>query len=249
MSQHPDEPQDLDPAGESPSAVGGSSESDPTPLDGEEFLAANRKARDRHRAEAARREAKAAEKAERSGRVPGKVVSEGSSRRFSLDVRSVIIAVLGAAVVVLAATTGFFAYQASGDSSSGVSDQTRTEVMDAAKRYAAELATYDAGDYADLDRRIGEISTPEFTRTYIDASQEAREGNTEAGGRSQATSDEAGIQSIGDGTAVVLVTLDQTVTSPQVAEEMPEGIPYQSRVKITLVEREGKWLLDNLETV
>lgn len=48
---------------------------------------------------------------------------------------------------------------------------------------------------------------------------------------------------------MVLVTLDQTVTAPDVNAEMPDGIPYQSRVKVTLDRRNGRWLLADLDTV
>lgn len=230
-------------------------QADASPLDGDEFLAANRASRERLRAEA---EQKADRKGERKAdkgsardRVPGKVET-GSSRSTSRTVRTALIG-LSVLVLILAASTAYFAYgmvQADRRAeASGPSGADRQKAMDLARTYASSLATYDPADYGDLDRRIREISTPDFAKTYITSSQDARRGNADARGTSRAESKDAGLQSMTDGKAVVLVTLDQTVTSPEVNSQVPEGIPYQSRVKVTLEKRDGRWLLSDFDTV
>ncbi|MFL1599214.1 hypothetical protein M0655_06715 [Gordonia amicalis] len=120
-----------------------------------------------------------------------------------------------------------------------------TTILDTARKYATEITTYNSADYSDLDRRIREISTPAFTQTYIESSQDARRGSTDAEAVSTAKADNAGIMSLDEGKAVVLVTLDQTIKSPQTAKQFPEGFPYQSRVKVTLVQNDGRWLMDD----
>ena len=122
-------------------------------------------------------------------------------------------------------------------------------MLDTARRYAVELTTYDPADYGDLDRRITQISTPEFGKTYIASSQDARKGNANAKGVSTAKAQRAGIESMTADRAVVLVALDQTVKSSEIAAQVPDGIPYQSRVEVTLAKRNGTWLLDDLATV
>lgn len=166
-------------------------------------------------------------------------------RRAGMALLAVLVVFLAAATAVLG-----YAYLRGDDRGGpGVTDAERTVAMDTARRYAADLATYDPANYADLDRRITAISTPDFAKRYITSSQDARNGNANARGVSRATSNRAGVTSMTADKAVVLVTLDQTVNAPELAEQVPQGIPYQSRVLVTLVKRDGTWLLDDLETV
>ncbi len=235
---------------------------DVTPLDGDDFLAANRRNRERHRDEAAR---KSARKARRGAapepaddRVPGKIAgppgrSAGRRRQIAGSRRLfVAVGILVVAVVALAISTAVLAvalHDARSTVASTPDDAARRTALDTAERYAVTLTTYDSANYADLDRRIREISTPEFARTYIQSSQDARAGNTQAKGTSTAVAEHAGIVSMTPDRAVVLVALDQTVTSPEIGKQVPDGIPYQSRVQITLAERDGEWKLDELSTV
>lgn len=257
-----------------------------TPLDGDEFLQANRTNREKYRAEAEAKAAKAARKAARRGEVddgdavtsdatPGDTTdsdetvaaesaedrtprkldppaASGKSNRgtgwaTSLGKKTWAVVVLVAVAVVLAVSTAVLAVayidaDHRADAAAGAIDTT---ILDTARKYAAEITTYDSSDYSDLDRRIREISTPAFTQMYIESSQDARKGSTEAEAVSTAKADNAGIMSLDDGKAVVLVTLDQTIKSPQTAQEFPEGFPYQTRVKVTLVQQDGRWLMDD----
>lgn len=223
-----------------------------TSLDGDEFLAVNRSKRDRLRAEAEsrgrRRAGRSRGGSDSADRVPGRVTAGGAGRGMRIA-----LIVLVAISALLAATTAYFAYawvQADDRAdAAGPPAATRSEVMRVARDYAATVATYDPARYDDLDRRIREISTPEFAKTYITSSSDARRGNASVGGTSRAVANDAGVVSLSDGKAVVLVTLDQTVTSPEVSSQVPEGIPYQSRVKVTLERRDGRWLLADLDTV
>ncbi|GAC69424.1 hypothetical protein [Gordonia soli] len=214
------------------------------------FLETNRRNRDRYRAEAEEKVDKAARRRRGADdRTPRRIDDKVPARR-RLSTTTTLIAVLAALVVALGASTTVLAiaYVRSDDTASASVVEQR-QVMEIAQRYAADIATYDPADYGDLDRRVRAMSTPEFARTYIASSQDARRGNATAKGTSRAESREAGVQSLADGKAVVLVTLDQTVTSPEVEKEQPEGIPYQSRIKVTLVDRDGRWQLDDFATV
>lgn len=220
---------------------------DVTPLDGDDFLATNRANRERHRDEAQR-------KADRASRTPGRIATvRPARRRLSIAPATAVLVALSVLVVGLALSTAYFAYVATRAddraAAAGVSEADRQAAMERARDYAAQVATYDPANYGDLDRRIRQISTPEFAKKYITSSSDARRGNATARGTSKAESKEAGVQSISDSTATVLVTLDQTVTSPEVKDQVPQGIPYQSRVKVTLQRVNGTWMLSDLDTV
>ncbi|EON34036.1 hypothetical protein GTC6_03630 [Gordonia terrae C-6] len=189
-------------------------------------------------------------------RTPRKIDPAASGRRGSrwtgwtsaVGARPWAVIALVVAVIALAASTAVLAVayvDANERAETSASAGATSSLLETARRYAAEISTYNSADYADLDRRIREISTPAFTQTYIESSQDARRGSTAAESVSTAKADNAGIMSVDDGKAVVLVTLDQTLKSPQTAQEFPEGFPYQSRVKVTLVEQDGRWLMDD----
>ncbi|MCR8896502.1 hypothetical protein NWF34_05965 [Gordonia sp. GONU] len=253
-----------------------------TPLDGEQFLQANRTNREKFRAEAEARAAKAARKAGRRGegddavvegetepdsteagatgesaedRTPRKLdrkAATGKNNRWTgwatrLGKKTWAVVALTAVAVVLTASTAVLAvaYVDADRRADTAVSTIDTTILDTARKYATEITTYNSADYSDLDRRIREISTPAFTQTYIESSQDARRGSTEAEAVSTAKADNAGIMSLDEGKAVVLVTLDQTVKSPQTAKQFPEGFPYQSRVKVTLVQNDGRWLMDD----
>lgn len=244
--------------------------------DSNEFLAANRenraKARERADAKAAKAEAKRDAQANRDGaggadrtvgdrddRVPRKLTPDAAAVTTTagwLGRRRLVVALLGGltgAVIVLAILAGFFGYryfdtrdqldQASPSSAFGKS------AMDTARTYAATIGTYDPDNYGDLDQRIRAISTPAFADSYITSSQDARKGNANARGESKAESKEAGLESLSATKAVVLVTLDQVVKVPELQSTEPDGISYQSRVKITLKRDGNRWLISDLETV
>ena len=232
----------------SPAPSGQVSTSDVSPLDGEDFLEQNRANREKLRVEAQAKDERA-----KDDRTPGRT---STTRRFTVrGSRGVWVALVSliCLAAVLAATTGYFAYSSrqahSEVDATQVSTDDGRQAMDVARKYAVELTTYDPTDYGDLDRRIRQIATPAFADRYIASSADARQGNAAARGNSRATATEAGLQSISSDKAVVLVALDQTVSSPQVEKQVPEGIPYQSRVKITLVHRDGRWQLDDLAAV
>lgn len=225
-----------------------------TPLDGDEFLAENRRKREEAKDEAARKAARDdgdGDAGEIAGDRGAEVAPAAPSGVVTGRRRNWLIPALISVIVVLAGLVGWLGYEYAQDrdTSSTVSDTQRTEAMETARRYATQLATYDQANYADLDKRIRAISTPEFAKTYIAASADARRGNTAAKGKSTAVSNDAGLVSITDDKAVVLATLDQTVTSPEVAADVPDGIPYGSRVRVTLERHDGRWLLAGLDTV
>lgn len=190
-------------------------------------------------------------------RVPRRLASTPKAVQSGLlGRRRVVVGLLsglGIAVIVLAALAGFYGYRYYDArdqlAQAGPSSQFGKQAMDTARDYAAAIGTYDPDNYADLDRRIRGISTPSFADSYIASSQDARKGNANAKGTSKAVSKYAGLESLSATKAVVLVTLDQTVKVPDLSATEPDGIAYQSRVKITLKRDGDRWLISDLETV
>lgn len=178
-------------------------------------------------------------------RVPGKVVApDGGSGG-----RAVVIA-LSAVVAALLIAVGVLSYfVATADEGDGPGTDIGTQALTDAREYAALVVTYAPGEFADLDRRIREISTPEFADRYIASSQDARRGTDEAKAASVGTGVAAGLESIDDEQAVVLVALNQKITSPDLPSAGEDGLAYQTRVRVSLQRDGDRWLLSDLVTL
>lgn len=165
-----------------------------------------------------------------------------ASSNKTVKVLAVLTAVLAVVAVVLAVLLAMAKSDSSGDSA----DQ---QAVKDAKDYATTVLTYQTGDYSELDRRIRAISTPAFADEYIKSSLEARKGNDAAQATGTAKALEAGVISMSDDTAVVLVAIDQNVTSPLAPALAKDGIDYQSRLRITLTRDGDDWKMSKLEVV
>lgn len=154
---------------------------------------------------------------------------------------------VSALAAALAIATGIFAFlYATSDSGLGPESGIGRAAIDDGRTYAEQIVTYSAGDYSALDKQIRAISTPEFADRYIASSQEARKGNDAAGATSTGTAQSAGLVSITNSKAEVLVALDQKVTSPQLPAAGAEGLQYQRRVLLTLVREGDRWVVSDL---
>ncbi|QRY60968.1 hypothetical protein JVX90_10920 [Gordonia sp. PDNC005] len=214
-----------------------SSDDTPTPLDGDDFLAVNRANRERIRVE----EAGKADDAVDLTKSGDTAELSGSGRR------NVVVVALGATVAVLVVAVIVLGVLLAGKSGNDGGTDEQGALRDA-KTYASEMFTYQSGKYDDLDRRIRAISAPEFADEYIKSSQLARKANDEAKASSKGSATSAGIVSIDPDQAVVLVALDMAVTSPD-APVLGQGDPSQSRVELTLVKTDGRWLVSGLDVV
>lgn len=210
-----------------------------SPLAGDAFLTANRanrvKAKEQARAEALRKES----------RTPGRVATprREPGRLRTLVALCAVLAVVAAGCASWAVLASRTAAQTDPGSAHG------QDAMSTARNYVAAVMTYQVTDYRDLDRRIREISTTGFAEKFIESSADARKGNTAAGASSKASAPDAGLIALSADRAEVLVALDQTITAPTIAAELPEGHLYQSRVKVTLVRDGDRWLLDDFRVV
>lgn len=237
---------------------------DPSPFDSAEFLEANRRNRDKMRAAAQARRAKEEARARRrSGRwwrrsaaAAPATAAESESADAELE-RSGdgrwTVRVLSVLLVVALAVAGVFVYlYRDADSRADSADQVnqlRPGAVQLAGEYATTLLTYDSANFAALDERITEISTPAFARDFIEGSRQAREGTANAQAVAKAEVVSAGVVSASSTEAVVLLAIDQTVMAPGTAEQFPDGVPYQSRVEVTLQWMPDGWKLADFKVI
>ncbi|MBA4025963.1 MAG: hypothetical protein C0482_26750 [Gordonia sp.] len=247
---------------------------EPSPFDAEEFLEANRRNRDKMRAAAAARRAKEEARARRREtpwwrRTPAVVAEAVESQPPARDADAAtappvddvptatrsgrVVPALSVLLVAALVAAGVFAYlYREADDRANAADQVnqlRPAAVESAKQYAGDLMTYDSADFGALDSRITDISTPEFAKDFIEGSRQAREGSANAEAVATAVVKDAGVVSISSTEAVLIVALDQTITSPQTARDLPDGIPYQSRVKITLTRDGDRWVIADFEVI
>ena len=155
--------------------------------------------------------------------------------------------------VLALAATGVLGYlYRDADSRADSADQVnrlRPGAVQVAGEYATALLTYDSANFAALDDRITEISTPAFARDFIEGSRQAREGSANAQAVAEAEVVSAAAISVSSTKAVVLLAIDQTVTAPSTAGQFPNGVPYQSRVEVTLQWMPDGWKLDDFKVI
>ena len=119
----------------------------------------------------------------------------------------------------------------------------RASALSAAQRYARDFGTY---DYRNLDAGFALITselTGSFKTTYSSTAQSLKATVIKYQERSTATVQAAGVTSATPHHAVVIVLLDQTVTS--VNSTTP--VVNRNRAVITLVRTGGRWLMSNLD--
>ena len=221
-----------------------------TPVERSELLESNRRNREKARDEVAAKQRKEDEKAAKRA-----AKASGPRERATVTLRQSAVIAAIAVLAVLLAGVGTLTYlyvheRGKADSPDLVAGalSADTPAITAASEYAESVLTYNWGDYADLDRRLREFSTPEFADLFIAQSQEPRKANDEAQVSATAEVVGAGLMSQADGEAEVLLAIDRTITSPQL-ESIPDGDRQQGRIRVTLVKSGDRWLLSGIRNV
>jgi len=124
-------------------------------------------------------------------------------------------------------------------------EQAAQDALALAREYAVVMSTF---DYQDLDanrEQIAQMSTPAFAERYSALVDALGELVTEGQGSAEARTLHAAVESLDGDTATVLVFADQTATNI----ESPEGGTSRFRMVFSLVRTDGRWLVDNVETL
>lgn len=199
------------------------------------------------RNEAAKNEAAKNEAAKARNRISGWVVAVAAVLALALVASVVILAVrLGQQSSKVDAANRRAATAATKANALTQDAVDRASALAAAQKYAIDFGSY---DYAKLDQDFQLVSshlTPAFATKYKQISGQLRTVIVQYKGRSTATVEGAGVQSVGATTAVVLMFLDQTVTTTQSATPRID----RNRLKITLAHQpDGSWLISDLALV
>jgi Mce-associated membrane protein len=113
----------------------------------------------------------------------------------------------------------------------------------AAVGFAKDLGTY---DYRDMDgnfRLVAERSTANFAGQLKQITQAMNPLLTQTQATSKGAVPGAGVVTVTDDRAVVVVFLDQTIKNSNTAQPRVD----RSRMQVTLVKEDGVWKLDHLE--
>jgi Mce-associated membrane protein len=121
-------------------------------------------------------------------------------------------------------------------------DEVRESALLAARTYTTSLTTFDARTLDADAERVRRSSTEQFAEQYEQTIEGLRE--TVEGGQTVSTGTVvgAGIEELDDGTATVLVAVNQQITS--------QGAPPRTeanRLRMVLERRDGQWLIRSVD--
>lgn len=156
----------------------------------------------------------------------------------------ILFGVVGALLAVAVAVGCFFAGRATAPDGGG-SDGDRATVTKTARDYAIKLSSF---DYRSLDKNreaITAMSTPDFAKKYDEMVQALTQIVQNGKGEATATVSYAAVDSIDDSSAKVMLFVDQQAKNVV----SPDGRSQPYRMVVTLKHSDGKWLVDNVETV
>jgi Mce-associated membrane protein len=163
---------------------------------------------------------------------------DASARRRFLVIEAVSLVV----IVGLAVALVFSQVQLSNQNSLNAD---RTSAVAAAKAAANDVATY---SYRHLHRDFGRVeseSTPAFRRSFIRSSDSLSKVLVQYKATASAKVLAAGVSSISSSKAIVLLFVNQSV-----ANSTQQGVSTDaSRIEVTLVRGDGRWLLQDLKLV
>lgn len=152
------------------------------------------------------------------------------------------LVVLGVVAIVLA---GFSVHNAKTLSSNADASQRESEVIDTTRRVVAQLVSLDHSTASDDLARIAADSTGSFKDQFDEVSGSFAEvlGNGQVESTGEVT--EAGIVDSTDEKATVLAAVTSTVKNT----EAPGGQQRVYRMKVSLGNVDGNWLVSNVEFV
>ena len=132
-------------------------------------------------------------------------------------------------------------------SSENSTDSMRSSALAAARTYGVYLSSY---DYKNLNgpgspwAEVDSHATPKFRKAFTQTSGDLAKLLTQYDATAKGKVVDAGLSSLHGSKAVVLLFIDQEVTN---TVQKPNTVIQPLRVRVTLVNQGGRWLIDNLE--
>ncbi|GAB2673736.1 hypothetical protein GCM10027271_38160 [Saccharopolyspora gloriosae] len=186
---------------------------------------------------------------EDSPAVGGEPVEPPSTFESTVDGRGRLRAlrrpsVLAAALVILLLLGGL-TYTGVRLREAAANEAARTEALAAGERYALALTTYDHQNLPDNFGSVSENASPAFAGQY----REVSDGLTQLIQQYRATSKGevrgAGAVQVDQDRAVLVLFVDQTITNTN----SPEPRVDRTRMQLTLVRPDGRWLIDDVKLI
>jgi len=160
--------------------------------------------------------------------------------------RPILAVIAGVVLAALVAATGFFGYHYFADEDAApVSDTERSEIMAVVNDYAVKMVSY---DYRDLNKNresVTAMSTKDFAAKYDEMVKALTEMVSSGQGEATGTVTHSAIESIDGDTATALVFANQKAKNVVA----PQGRDQLYRMVITLQRQNGKWLVNDVQTV
>ncbi len=149
---------------------------------------------------------------------------------------------LGVLAIALSAVAG---WQVVHERGARASADARPQALVAARTAAVALLSYDHR-HLDADfARARKLLTPAFAKDYDETVKAVRPTATQYHAVVSASVSAAGLRSLHGNSAVALLFVNQTSTNDKHAEPRID----QSRVRMTLVRRDGRWLVSGLQAL
>ena len=120
-----------------------------------------------------------------------------------------------------------------------------TSALQAARKYTVDLTTYSYKQLAKQQTTLNAESTAKFRKTFADSSKTLDAVFTQLHAVATGTVVDAAVKAVSGTSAVVLVFVDQKASSTQLKKAQTQS----SRLRMTLVRQQGKWLLDSVDLV
>ncbi len=161
-------------------------------------------------------------------------VARFTDDRVVLSVVLLLVAALLASWVGLAMSRG---------GSEDSADSQSSAALAAARKSAISMTTY---DYRQLDRDyswVNDGATPSFAKQYRDANKPLRTIVEKLKATAVGTISESAVETTGDTKVEVLIFLDQKITNKSNKQTRTE----KSRVVMSMVKRDGKWLVNDVQ--
>lgn len=152
----------------------------------------------------------------------------GGSRAWLLAAATVVVVALVLAVVSLVRAAP--------------EAEVRESALLAARTYTTSLTTFDARTLDEDAERVRQASTESFAAEYGETIEALRAGFEAEQTVSTGTVVGAGLEQIEDGTATVLVAVNQ-----QLVNATGEARTEANRLRMVLERRDGRWLIGSVE--
>lgn len=191
--------------------------------------------------------ADATEAAEAADGGPGRGRSpeRGSARTWPLAALATLLVLALAAAAVLAVRLHSVAGERNDLRRAQASAVGSAQALDRAKQIATELTTYDYRDLAQQQRAVDADATARFRAKFAATNKTLAPLFGRLQARASGTVADAAVKSFTGTRAVVLLFVDQTARSRATKNPADQS----SRLRMTLVQVRGTWLVDSVDLI